>query len=250
MNCGNVTLMMVDGGNDPEQTARTINHCADMLPWGAVVMLSCRMPRVRLNPKVEFSIIPHLDYPLGVETLRGSGGLVRYVVRTSHALFMQNDGYIIHPELWQDSWLGYDLIAPPWLTGNCWPEHVNRRVGSGGLQLKSAKFMNAVANVWRRGYAMDAVMCASDIWECRCIRGILEKDYGIVFAPVMEAVKFGVEAVGDEWAGWTDDKSFGFHDCKCPGANPGRTMVVLKEGDVIALEGETVEGMATNRRVG
>jgi hypothetical protein len=237
MNCENVTLLMMDGGNDPEQTARTINHCADMLPWGAVVMLSCRMPRVRLNPKVEFSIIPHLDYPLGVETLRGSGGLVRYVVRTSHALFMQNDGYIIHPELWQDSWLGYDLIAPPWPDNHLWVGDVDKqKVGCGGFILKSVKFMDAVADVWRRGYVMTDFPPYGDVWEARYIRGILEKDYGMVFAPIMEALKFGVEAVGDEWSGWTDDKSFGFHGFKRKGANPVRTKVAPVEGDAIELK--------------
>jgi hypothetical protein len=193
---------------------------------------------VKLNPKVQLSMIPHMDYPLGIENLRM--GMLRFVVKTSHMLQMQNDGYVTHPELWNDSWLGYDFIGSPWLNWRIEERYRNRyRVGCVGFSLKSVKFMDAVVDVWRRGYEMPKYTVYGDVWEARYIRGILENDYGIVFAPVMEAIKFSIEVQGEEWAGWKDEQSFGFHELDpIEGVNPGRKKVDSVEGDVITLEGE------------
>src|SRR5690606_25013964 len=35
------------------------------------------------------------------------------VVRTSHALIVNDHGYILHPESWQDRWLDYSRVGDP-----------------------------------------------------------------------------------------------------------------------------------------
>lgn len=35
-------------------------------------------------------------------------------VDTSHAILIHPDGYILHPEIWDNDWLYYDYIGAPW----------------------------------------------------------------------------------------------------------------------------------------
>jgi hypothetical protein len=35
-------------------------------------------------------------------------------VKTSHAMFIHGDGYVINPELWNPDWLNLDFIGAPW----------------------------------------------------------------------------------------------------------------------------------------
>jgi len=67
-------------------------------------------------------------------------------VDTSHALVVQNDGYVVNPEEWSDQFLEYDYIGAPWPMpqddfsfrdplGNI------QRVGNGGFSLRSKKIL-------------------------------------------------------------------------------------------------------------
>lgn len=66
--------------------------------------------------------------------------LYKYI-DTTHFLTIQPDGYILHPELWNDEWLNYDYIGAPW------PPHILRdrwgrgAIGNGGFSLRS-KFLS------------------------------------------------------------------------------------------------------------
>lgn len=60
-------------------------------------------------------------------------------VRTPHALFIQWDGWVLHPELWTDRFLDYDYIGAPWT----WYE--TNRIGNGGFSLRSKRLMDALA---------------------------------------------------------------------------------------------------------
>lgn len=68
---------------------------------------------------------------------------------TSHVLVMQLDGYITHPELWNNDWLQYDYIGAPWMPG-----HQPCAVGNGGFSLRSRRFQEwlsdyIAANGWK-----------------------------------------------------------------------------------------------------
>lgn len=57
-------------------------------------------------------------------------------VKTSQFLMLHTDGFIIHPELWNDEWLTYDYIAAPWPDGT---------IGGGGFSLRSIKLASHVS---------------------------------------------------------------------------------------------------------
>lgn len=70
-------------------------------------------------------------------------------VDTTHALLIHADGYVIHPELWNDDWLAYDYIGAPWPLPQddySYRDEVGevQRVGN-SVSLRSRKLMDLVA---------------------------------------------------------------------------------------------------------
>jgi hypothetical protein len=59
-------------------------------------------------------------------------------VQTSHALVIQWDSFIIHPELWRDDFLQYDYVGP------VWPHHPETPVGNGGFSLRSKRLLEVI----------------------------------------------------------------------------------------------------------
>lgn len=113
---------------------------------------------------------------------------------TSHALIVQWDGYVLHPEQWTDAFLAYDYV------GAVWPQFDDGHVvGNGGFSLRSTKLMRETARL------NDQSGDAEDLLICRRYRTRLETEGSIVFAPVHLARRFSCERER-----WTDD-SFGFH---------------------------------------
>lgn len=62
--------------------------------------------------------------------------LYRYI-DTPHFLIVQPDGFIIHPELWNDEWLNYDYIGAPWEDPVMRDKKGNPGIGNGGFCLRS-----------------------------------------------------------------------------------------------------------------
>lgn len=115
-------------------------------------------------------------------------------IKTPFALFMHLDGYVVHPDLWEPAFLGYDYIGAPW------PADLNPdRVGNGGFCIKSFRLMCRVAQLpW--------VNLPGDVLLCSHYRRQLEGE-GFRFAPVDVAARFAVEYRVAE----TPDRTFGFH---------------------------------------
>ena len=66
-------------------------------------------------------------------------------INTDYCLIVQDHGFIINPESWNDSFFQYDYIGAPWpLKDNAYitpyGEHI--RVGNGGFSLRSKKLIN------------------------------------------------------------------------------------------------------------
>jgi hypothetical protein len=119
------------------------------------------------------------------------------VVSGTHALVVQNDGYILHPDLWDPVWLQYDYIGAPWplqLVGG----DKRKRVGNGGFSLRSRRLLQECRNLeYQEGVAEDVQICQTQRHT------LLFRD--VVFAPVSVAGRFSVE-----W-GNPAHPTFGFH---------------------------------------
>lgn len=119
-------------------------------------------------------------------------GLGPYI-QTSHVLVVQWDGFVTHSELWQDQFLDYDYIGPPWYKKNRPPE-----VGNGGFSLRTRRLIDALALMPYDGSDPE------DVAICVRLRDQLQRGHQIQFAPIELARAFGVE-----YGKW--QPAFGFH---------------------------------------
>ena len=115
-------------------------------------------------------------------------------IHTSHVLLIQWDGYIIHPQAWDDDFLNYDYI------GARWGFHKdNHNVGNGGFSLRSRRLLEALQDPDIDQFEPE------DEKICRQYRPLLESRYGIRFAPGELADRFSFETT------YPQSRPFGFH---------------------------------------
>jgi hypothetical protein len=118
-------------------------------------------------------------------------GLRQYIAGT-HALIIQWDSFILHPERWSDDFLQYDYI------GAVWPHHPDTPVGNGGFSLRSVKLLEALESpAITKRHPEDFCICVDN-------KALLESEFGIHFAPTPIAEQFAVER-----SSW--HPAFGFH---------------------------------------
>jgi hypothetical protein len=115
-------------------------------------------------------------------------------IRTSHALFIQWDGWVVDPSFWSDRLLSYDFI------GAIWPWYDSLRVGNGGFSLRSLRLLKLLAS--RRD--MFPFGLPEDSTLCRTHRIGLEVGFGMRWASEDDAMRFGYEH-------GPYHESFGFH---------------------------------------
>jgi Protein of unknown function (DUF5672) len=151
------------------------------------------------------------------------------VVETDFTIIVQEDGFAVNPQSWDDGFLDYDYIGAPWvwMYGNNGP-FPPPIVGNGGFSLRSRKLLSALLalkpkwmleewagdeRVNMRGMSrldIGAKAIPEDVLICRWYRRRLEEEFGVRFCPADLALKFSVE----ELCGYTQywlGKSFGFH---------------------------------------
>lgn len=131
-------------------------------------------------------------------------------VETTHALLIHDDGYVIHPELWNPEWLDLDYIGAPWplpqdnysyrgIYGKI------QRVGN-SVSLRSKRLMQLPTELnleWKSYYGNtneDGFLCVHN-------RHLLE-NAGCQFASFEQALIFGKE---HELPENKDLKTFCFH---------------------------------------
>lgn len=136
----------------------------------------------------------------GIAPLRSIGEYSRFIlqelrhhVETSHALVVQWDGFVAHPDLWAQAFLEQDYIGPPWFENG-----KIHSVGNGGFSLRSKRLLEATAALSYDGSSPeDWVICVQH-------RAALEQEQGLRFAPLKLAHQFGVEQ-------GPNVRAFGFH---------------------------------------
>ena len=132
-------------------------------------------------------------------------------INTTHCLLVQNDGYVVNPDMWQDQWMQYDYIGALWplpqddfsfrdQDGNI------QRMGNGGFTLRSKKLLCAANDLdleWKQYYGFyheDGFFC--------CHNRSKYESVGCKFAPIEVAAEFSHESQVEENQGHIP---FGFH---------------------------------------
>jgi len=131
-------------------------------------------------------------------------GLPEYI-KTAHCILMQNDGFIINPQLWKEEFLEYDYIGAPWKADVHWAKDKpdNYRIGNGGFSLRSRKFLETAREVVKE------IPGNEDIAVCSAYREELERR-GIKFCPFDLALDFSLERPIPEKK-FNGKNTFGFH---------------------------------------
>ena len=114
-------------------------------------------------------------------------------LKTSHALFIQYDGWVLDGARWKPEFLKYDYIGAPW------PWHKGFQVGNGGFSLRSQNLLKYLSN----HSAQFPPKVPEDDFLCRQYRPQLESA-GFKFAPIEIASNFSFERE-------TPRPTFGFH---------------------------------------
>jgi hypothetical protein len=132
-------------------------------------------------------------------------------LNTTHCLLVQNDGYVVNPDKWQEEWMQYDYI------GALWPlpqddfsfrdsEGNIQRMGNGGFTLRSKKLLSVAKDLdleWKSYYGFyheDGFFC--------CHNRRTYELAGCKFAPIEVAAEFSHETMVAENYG---NIPFGFH---------------------------------------
>ena len=120
------------------------------------------------------------------------------ITDTPFVLSIEWDGYVVAPRVWTSAFREYDYI------GAKWPFHSDgMTVGNSGFCLQSRRLLKALGD---RRIDHDGRTNVDDL-ICRIHRPMLEREYGIRFAPESIADLFSYES------GAPDNPTFGFHGC-------------------------------------
>lgn len=192
----NITLLTINGLDNLDKakdSLRSLIYCSKQIEFGSVKFLSVLdVPNFYNN--YEYINIKPLDYP------SYSNFVVKKLidhVETDYVLLVQDDGFIINPDCWDDEFLDYDYIGAPWGT---YYIYKGIRVGNGGFTLRSRKLLKVSKEKCPAyGINEDAAICID-------FRGLFTMN-GCVFAPLELAAKFSQEGKMEFEFG----KTFGFH---------------------------------------
>lgn len=228
-----VTLVSVDTTSRIEETIRAVYTSMNGIKYASVKIITTKEnidkyqdslildqilleePKVEINNYDEYNY--YVIYKLGEH------------IDTSHCLLVQQDGFVLFPEKWDNDWLNYDYIGAPWpYSENAFidPFGNHHQVGNGGFSLRSKKFLdvpNKVEVPWETNnsdfYWMPegVVNYHEDGNVCVHNRHIY-LEQGCVYAPVEVAVRFSQETRIPECEGITP---FGFHYRLPPGVELG-----------------------------
>jgi len=126
-------------------------------------------------------------------------------------LLVQNDGYVVNPDMWQDQWMQYDYIGALWPYPQDDfsfrdPEGNIQWKGNGGFTLRSKKLLCVAKDLdleWKQYYGF----YHEDGFFCCHHRKTYESE-GCKFAPIEVAAEFSHETMVEENYG---NIPFGFH---------------------------------------
>ena len=205
-----VSRIVIDGREDPEGLKLSIKA---LLRSGGETTIACT-PLRDDHPLLKGVTKAH-TIPLLSSVREYSLWLLKHAtefINDEFALFVQHDGFVVHPDRFDEEFLNYDYIGAPW------PQHFHqnrgRRVGNGGFSLRSKKFLDLCSKIDFSKASNDA----EDFMVCVEFREELEKA-GMLFAPLEVAAKFSLENRIEDFDNY-GIRTFGFH---------GRTNIVTQQ---------------------
>ena len=188
----NVTLVAMTSV-DIYETVQAMKYSMRGIEFGDAVLITDHKPfylpkNIRYSHTDKLDNIDKFNYKMTYELYKH--------INTDFALIVHADGFVIHPEKWDDEFLKYDYIGSPWpLPKNDYAYRDSKgnicRVGN-SVSIRSKRLMEFPDknNVkWER---VDDGFYNEDIFICCHCKNAMEEE-GIKWAPFELACKFGKE---------------------------------------------------------
>jgi hypothetical protein len=182
-----VTVCAADS-EQPHLAARALEICIDRCDFAEAVLFShARIPGRFRNVKIGRlrSIKDYSDFCLR---------LMPSLIHTPYVLVVQWDGYVVDPEAWSPRFREYDYIGAV-----IHPPSYGSYVGNGGFSLRSRRLLKILPML------PPIPNLEEDRVFCQAYRSVLERKFGIRFAPERVANAFSYESQNP------DHPTFGFH---------------------------------------
>jgi len=150
----NITLVGIDGlGVEINTYIRIFDLCSKEFKFDkGIIFTNAPAYSVDIpdNLDISFISIPKLSYrEFNCFCILN----VAQFINTSHALFVQPDGFVCNGKNWEDVFFDYDYIGNPWVADkqtNMFPPFVKSyddSVGNGGFSLRSKKLMDLLTTI-------------------------------------------------------------------------------------------------------
>ena len=188
-----VTLVLIET-REHELARLALRDSEEQAEFGEVVVFTDK-PSVFADGKRRIVEVP--DWPSKVGWSRCFWYDVPMHVRTSHALGIQWDSWVVAPDAWRDDFLAFDYVGAPW-----WYKD-GMNVGNGGFCLRSTRFLRYIRDHRDR---FPVVTDLDDDLYCRKYRPSLQSA-GFEWAPEPIAQAFAFECVRPD----KEARHFGFH---------------------------------------
>ncbi len=181
-----ITLVGIDGIGDDNGLLKAMEYSQKIFPVEDTFYYSKKMTGEECQ---EFTIKELKDH-----------------IDTDFMLLIQNDGFVINPDKWSDTFFDYDYLGARWWHNDPHIKYATSEnmecknaVGNGGFTLRSKKFLEEASKLTYDGYSPeDAFLCI--------------KSYD---ALTSAGVRFAPDHIADQFS--TDPfmgHSFGFHGNK------------------------------------
>jgi hypothetical protein len=211
INLPDVTMLAICCDNRVEGTIKALEYSCREIDFGAIKFISDKKPD-KLPDYITWEECTPIKstYDFDVYSVEH----MWKHLKTSHALYCQDHGFVINPQCWTDEFLEFSFLGSPWPIR---PEFISVstgemvRVGNGGFSLRSKELLElphklGLHVVYDRGYSSDDGLVNSYFRK-------IFRDNGIKYAPVELAAKFAFENLVAENVGV---ESLGFHRYRNP----------------------------------
>jgi hypothetical protein len=207
-----ITMLAIVGHEKHlEKTLKALKLSFEKFETEKVTLITCKEPKSKFADKLKIKEIPTLSYEKYNEFVLKE---LNNFVDTEFVLTIQDDGFIINTDKWNDCFLEYDYIGAPW--PNYFPMCDINNVGNGGFSLRSKRFLEISQAVCPYDFGEN-----EDVLVCRKYYNIM-KSFGVLYADEKTASMFSIEHTsgiksinkGQQADNIKTLDSFGFHYIK------------------------------------
>jgi hypothetical protein len=178
---------------DPIESSKVLDLCTKQIKFNKSILFTDK----QIDSDHEIQLI---DPITNIEQYSDFCLSLTNYIDNEFVLIVQNDGFILNGNKWNNDFLKYDYIGAPWMQTKV----IGQKVGNGGFSLRSKKFLD-FSNLFQttNSEPEDNFLCLTKYYEAL--------QYGCVYAPSNVASNFAYEYPHNLSDRFNLKDLFGFH---------------------------------------